>query len=119
RRDGVSEDRIVEFGRTNEGPAAANWRRSAFYHLLETGANEVRRRIGHGEPADFLNLDTLKAEGEVDFIAMVHRFASDAVIGEMDCVYSHWTTRRPDGFGDDALMALRRLLPSLALSIKS
>lgn len=39
---------------TSTGEAAANWQRSAFYHLLTTGADEVRRRIGLGDPADFL-----------------------------------------------------------------
>ena len=32
----------------------------------------------------------------------------------MDCVYSHWTTRHPDGFREADLAALR----SLALAIK-
>ena len=36
----------------------------------------------------------------------------------MDCVYSHWTTGHPDGFGDADLEALRRLVPPLALAIK-
>ena len=37
----------------------------------------------------------------------------------MDCVYSYWATRRPAGFGDADLAALRRLIPTLALAIKS
>ena len=31
----------------------------------------------------------------------LNRFAAEGVIGEMDCVYSHWVTDRPDGFSDD------------------
>lgn len=118
RNDGVEESSLLEYGRTNEGEAAVNWRRTAFYHLLTTGTDEFRRRIGHGEPTDFSPLDTMKAEGHTDYVALVHRFASDGVIGEMDCVYSSWTTRRPDGFADADLAALRRLVPALALSIK-
>jgi adenylate cyclase len=60
----------------------------------------------------------MKAEGQTDYVALVHRFASDGIIGEMDCVYSSWTTRHQDGFGDADLAALRRLVPALALSIK-
>jgi adenylate cyclase len=118
RNDGVEESSLVEYTRTNEGEAAANWQRTTFFHLLTTGADELRRRIGHGDPTDFSPLETMRAEGQTDYVALVHRFASDGVIGEMDCVYSSWTTRHPDGFGDADLAALRRLVPALALSIK-
>ena len=118
RNDGIEEEAIVEYGPTNVGEAAENWRRSAFFHLLETGASEVRRRIGVGEPADFFNLDVMKAEGQTDFMALAHRFASDGVIGEMDCFYSHWVTRAAEGFHEVDLVALRRLVPCLALAIK-
>ena len=50
---------------------------------------------------------------------MVHRFAGETAIGEMDCVYSHWLTRNPDGFRDTDVAALRRLVPVLALAAKS
>ena len=118
RNDGVEESAIIEYGRSDEGEAAANWQSSVFYHLLVTGADELRRRIGQGDPADFPHLVNLKADGQTDYVAFVHRFASDGVIGDMDCVYSSWTTRHPNGFGDTDLAALRRLVPALALSIK-
>ena len=126
RADGTQDNPLVEYGSTAEGEAAANWQKSVFFHLLTTGADEMRRRIGRGDPADFeqtmatmsATLEDLKAEGETDYVAFVHRFAKDRVIGEMDCVYSHWTTRGRDGFGDADLTALRRLVPSLALAIK-
>jgi adenylate cyclase len=118
RDDGIDEEAIVEYRPTNVGEAADNWRRSAFFHLISTGADEVRRRLGVGDPTDFLNLDVLKAEGTTDFLAMVHRFASDSIIGEMDCFYSQWATRRPDGFHENDLAALRRLVPALGLAIK-
>lgn len=118
RNDGVEESSVLEYGRTDTGEAAADWQRSAFYHLLTTGADEVRRRIGCGDPADFLHLDRLRAAGETDYVALVQRFGSGGIIGEMDCVYSHWTTRRPSGFRDAELAALRQLMPTLALAIK-
>ena len=116
RNDGAEE--IVEYGSTAEGEAAANWHKSIFFHLLTTGADEMRRRIARGDPTDFGTLEELKAEGETDYIAFVHRFGRDRVIGEMDCVFSHWTTRHPEGFCDADLTALRRLVPTLALAIK-
>jgi adenylate cyclase len=118
RNDGVEEEAIVEYRSTSTGEAAENWRRSAFFHLMSTGTDEVRRRIGLGDPADFFNLDVMKAEGNTDFVAFAQRFASDGVIGEMDCFYSQWATRRPDGFRESDVTALRRLVPSLGLAIK-
>ena len=118
RNDGVEESLIVEYKSTNEGEAAAKWRSSPFQHLLDTGGDEIRVRIGSGEPVSFSHLDVLRDEGQTDYIAFIHRFAGDGIIGEMDCVYSYWTTRHPDGFSDGDLSALRRLLPSLALALK-
>jgi adenylate cyclase len=100
------------------GAAAADWQRSAFQYLLTTGTELVRRRIGLGDPTDFSQLEALKADGHTDYVAMVHRLAPDGSIGVMDCVYSSWVTRRPEGFSDDDLLALRRLVPALALAIK-
>jgi len=119
-RDDVTEEKpVFEYGRTNEGPAAKNWQRTAFHHLLATGAGEIRRRIGHGDPVDFSSLEELKAEGHTDYVALIHRLDRDGPIGGMDCVYSSWATRRPEGFAGEDLAALRRLMPVLALSIKS
>ena len=50
---------------------------------------------------------------------MVNRFAADGVIGEMDCFYSAWMTDRAEGFADDEIAALKRLMPFLGLAIKS
>lgn len=117
-KDGEEEEPIVEYSSTSEGEAAERWHRSAFYHLLTTDTDEIRRRLGQDDPIDFHNLDELKAEGKTDYLALIHRFSKDGVIGEMDCVYSNWTTCHPDGFCEDDLQALRRLAPSLALATK-
>ncbi len=68
--------------------------------------------------ADFRQIAGFQEEGHTDYLAMMHRFASDGTIGEMECVYSHWITRRAAGFRDADLEALRRLVPTLALAIK-
>jgi adenylate cyclase len=49
----------------------------------------------------------------------VHRFAAEGSIGEMDCFFSGWSTKHPDGFNDAQLAALRRLVPALGLAVKS
>ncbi len=120
RNDGLAREPIIEYGSTSmEGEDADRWQRSAFYHLSQTGDSEVRRRIGQGEPRDFLLLDELHGQGHTDFVAHVHRFTGGGSVGEMDCIYSHWTTRNAEGFCDADCAALRKLLPPLALALKA
>jgi adenylate cyclase len=118
RSDGLQESPVVEYGRTTEGEAAASWQRSPFYHLLNSGEDELRRRLGPDERVDFAQHETMRAEGQTDYVAFIHRFGSSGSIGEMDCVYSHWTTTRPGGFDGSDLATLRRLVPPLALAVK-
>ncbi len=54
-----------------------------------------------------------------DYVAIITRFAAESVIGDMDGVYSSWGTRAPDGFNDGQITALQRIVPYLALAIKS
>jgi adenylate cyclase len=118
RSDGLKESAVVEYGRTTEGEAAANWQRSPFYHLLNSGEDELRRRLGPDDRLAFAQHETMRAEGQTEYVAFIHRFGSSGSIGEMDCVYSHWTTTRPGGFDGSELAALRRLVPPLALAVK-
>ena len=118
RVDDVELPAVVEYGPTNVGEAAASWQRSPFYHLIQTAGSELRRRIGADDPEDFPVLVDLKAEGQRDYVAFIHRFGAASVIGPMDCVYSSWTTSRPGGFSETELDALRRLVPLLALAVK-
>jgi adenylate cyclase len=118
RADSVEQPAVVEYGPSNVGEAAVSWQSSPFYHLVESGASELRRRIGAGDAEDFAIVRELKAEGQTDYVAFVHRFGAASIIGEMNCVYSSWTTSSPDGFGQTELVALRRLVPLLALAVK-
>ena len=119
RNDNVEEDAATQYGRTTEGEAAASWQRSPFFHLLQTGGEELRRRIAFGDPIDFPSIQEMKDQGHTDNIIFVRRFAEGATIGEMDCVYSSWSTRHAEGFSDADIAALRRLAPTLGLAIKS
>ncbi len=119
RSDGAEEEPVREYGSSSEGAAAESWQRSPFFHLLQTGGEELRRRIGVGEPADFPIIQEMKDAGHTDYVVFVYRFANSNVIGDMDCVYSGWSTDHAGGFSDISLDALRRLVPALALAIKS
>ncbi|MGF7160952.1 adenylate cyclase [Rhodoligotrophos appendicifer] len=118
RGDGVAEDTVVDYGPTTSGAAEAEWQSTVFYHLLTNGGIELRRNIGNGDRTDFKFLEKIKGEGETDFLAFLHRFSGAGTIGEMDCCYSHWTSRSGEGFSEANVAALRRLVPSLALAIK-
>ncbi len=118
RCDPAEIDPVISYGRTNEGEAAANWQRSTYYHLLSTGEDALRRRIGPEHPADFSVLEDLRLERQTDYLALVHRFGAEGTIGEMDCVYSSWTTDAPLGFSDAQLALLRELTLPLALAMK-
>src|SRR5271163_3275432 len=103
----------VDYGRTNEGEAAESWRRSPFYYLLQSGGRDMRRRLTAGDAADFPAIIQARDEGMTDYLALVHRFAAEGVIGEMDCVYSSWSTDAAGGFDEAAIDALKRLAPFL------
>ena len=119
RRDPTDERLFFEYGRTGDNPEVAEgWRRSPFYHLLETGGTLLRRNIARGDPVDFPRIEEARSRGETDYVALVHRFAADGVIGEMDCVYSAWASDAPRGFPDPHVEALGRLVPALALAAK-
>ena len=60
-----------------------------------------------------------RREGHKHFVAYVHQFGEAGTMGQMDCFYSYWTTRRDEGFGEQGLAALRDLVPVLGLAIKS
>jgi adenylate cyclase len=119
RDDGAEEEPARDYGRSDQGAAAESWRSSPFFHLLETGGEEMRRRIGFGEAADYPIIQEMKDAGHTDYILFIHRFAGETTIGEMDGVYSAWSTRHPEGFTDAQIKALRRLVPALGLAIKS
>ena len=120
RDDSVEEQAATDYARTDQGgPAAESWQRSPFFHLLETGGEELRRRIGFGDEADFPVIQEMKDLGHTDYIVFIHRFAGDTKIGDMDGVYSAWSTRHSNGFSEANIAALRRLVPTLALTIKT
>jgi len=115
----TNESDVFEYGSTSEGDAAQTWRRSTFYHMLENGHDELRIDLADCAKLDFSMIDDLAAKGHKHFVAFVHRFGEAGTIGQMDCVYSYWVTRRADGFSEQALSALRDLVPVLGLAIKS
>jgi len=115
----IDESDTFEYGPTGEGDAAQNWRRSVFHHMLENGHDDLHIDLADCASLDFSLIGDLAAMGHRHLVAFVHRFGEAGTIGQMDCVYSYWLTRRGDGFGEQGLAALRDLVPVLGLAIKS
>ena len=115
----TNESDMFEYGSTNEGEAAQNWRRSIFYHMLESGIEEFKVDFADRASLEFSLIDELAAKGHRHLVAFVHSFGEAGTLGQMDSVYSYWVTRRADGFGEQGQLALRDLVPALGLAIKS
>jgi adenylate cyclase len=113
------ETTVTEYGPANEGEALERWRRSPFFHMLETGAVVMRHRLTAESGNAYTFFGELYGAGMTEYVGIINRFGADAVIGDMDAVYSSWVTDDPQGFAEAQVAALQRLTPSLALAIKS
>jgi adenylate cyclase len=113
------EATLTEYGRTGEGEALERWRTSPLYRLLNSGESLLRLPVTAETEAEFPSFAEFREAKFTDYVAIINRFAEDGVIGEMDCVYSYWTTDRAEGFSDDEIGALKRLTPFLGLAIKA
>jgi adenylate cyclase len=87
--------------------------------MLENGHDELAIDLADCDSLDFSMIDELAEKGHRHFLAFVHRFGDAGTLGQMDCFYSYWTTRRAKGFSNSELEALRDLVPVLGLAIKS
>ncbi len=114
-----NESDTFEYRSSSEGDAAKNWRRSAFHHMLENGHDEIQLDLADKGSQEFSLIGDLLEKGHRHFLAFIHRFGDAGTLGQMDCFYSYFTTRREQGFSDKELTALRDLVPVLGLAIKS
>ena len=106
-----------EYGPTGESDDS--WRRSIFYHMLEQGHDELRLDFADPAVLGFSRMPELVERGHRHLLGFVHRFGETGALGQMDCFYSYWLTRRAAGFNERELAALRDLVPVLGLVVKS
>jgi adenylate cyclase len=119
---GTAQAEVMEYGRTKEGANAEAWRRSPLYYMVETNQSILRRRLIDPTPSqeipDFPSLAELRNEGMTDYIALVTRFAATNVIGDMDAIYSFWTSDVVSGFDQNHVLMLQALMDPLAAALK-
>ncbi len=103
-----------------------NWLQSPLFYLLTIEADELRQRLDHPEPEfSFPVFDDFRARGATDYILFKRFFtpnrtvldASSAVLPE-GCLMSI-TMDGAGGYSESDLEAIRGLLPSLLMSLKS
>jgi adenylate cyclase len=114
-----NESETFEYLSSAEGEAAKNWRRSAFHHMLENGHDEMQLDLADKASLEFSLIGDLLDHGHRHMVALIHRFGDAGTLGQMDCFYSYFTTRRERGFSEQELASLRDLVPVLGLAIKS
>jgi adenylate cyclase len=119
---GTDQTEMLEYGRTREGERAEAWQRTPLYHMIETNQSLLRRRLTDMAPTDkipdFATFTELRNEGMTDYLALVTRFAATGAIGEMDAIYSVWTSDVSGGFSEDDIDTLQRLVSPLAAALK-
>ena len=113
----TNESDSFEYGPTGENDDG--WRRSVFYHMLEGGHDELRLDLADPSALRFSRVPELIENGHRHMLGFVHRFGESGALGQMDCFYSYWLTRRDGGFNDRELDALRDLVPVLGMVVKS
>ncbi|MGH7796062.1 MAG: adenylate/guanylate cyclase domain-containing protein [Candidatus Binatia bacterium] len=106
-----------EYDRSNKNLRL--WVNSPFYRLEQSGEPLLRRRLTAETEKEFSVFPELRADGITDYAAIANRFAAEGIVGNMDCVYSSWATDATTGFRDDDVAALCRLMPLLALTMKT
>ncbi len=88
--------------------------------MLVSGTRTLRHRLD-GEPTTlpFPILDEFRGGGATDYYARFIGFVFEAQKGARSGVMSSWTTDQAGGFSEQDISTLDRLLPRLALSLKS
>lgn len=103
-----------------------NWVSSPLYYLLENNISEIRQRLTEPDPELwFPFFDDIRSQGATDYVAFKAFFANPEGGLAVDpnntpegCLIS-LTADGPEGFSNQELDALRDLLPSLFLALKS
>ena len=108
---------LTEYGHSNE--QLDRWERSPFYRLETSGESLLRRRLNAESEKEFAIFAELRADGMTDYVAIASRFSAAGIIGDLDCIYSSWTTDAPQGFLEADVDHLAQLVPVVALALKS
>lgn len=119
-----SRDRGIQatsFGREQfNDPGNPDWLQSPLYPLVTQRLGELRRRLAVDYTVgEFPLLDRLKAEGLTDYLAFAVEYPARASLGEVEGMVASFATDAPGGFASEHVVALRTIIPVLALAHKA
>ena len=104
------------FGYDRAGAMA--FEKSPFHYMLETRTATLRKRLDvAGANLQFAVLEELRDQGLSDYFARMIAFDVAEIRDHPTGVLSSWSTDHADGFADEHLAIINRLLPRLALSL--
>lgn len=115
RGEGAS---VSEFGREAYAATSSLWVQSPYYHLLAAGESLYRFRYPSPDGTyPFPVLADLVEHGVTDYIACVQPLGDAARIGELDCIFSSWSSDAPGGFAAADVARIEAVRPFLAAAI--
>jgi adenylate cyclase len=110
-----------EFDRADWSERDDEWLNSPYYHLHATKERRLRRhkRDGVYREGQFPIIDKLLGEGATDYLAYIIPFTDSARTSDTDALSSSWCTDRPEGFTDEEIAILDRIVPTLAIVLRN
>ena len=104
----------------NVGTGDDGFKASPYYHMLATNESRLRYRLNQSNaPLPFPILDELREKGGTDYVGMAMSFEQEGNLQAESGMVSSWTGTGVHGFSSDEVVALERLVPMLALGVKS
>ena len=104
------------FPRSDDPLGDEEWRRSPFFHLLESGQPMLRRRLDATYPrGEFPMLDRFQDGGATDYVALISRVGESVRLGEGEGIVASWTTDAIEGFSPAEIELLAGVMPPLTL----
>jgi adenylate cyclase len=95
------------------------FRRSPFYRLLNSDQSALRCALDGGAEQEFPILEEFRRAGGTDYYLRQVEFSFRDSGKMVTGILASWTSDRAEGFSDRDIATLDRLLPRLALSLKS
>jgi len=93
---------------------------SRYYHMLTEDVPRLLFRLdGSNETFPFPILKELREKGGTDYVGMAIRFQEEGNLHAESGMVCSWTGAGAGGFAADEVAALERLVPMLALGVKS
>jgi adenylate cyclase len=115
--EGVREE---FFPRASTPEGEEQWLQSPWRRLIESGEQQMRRRLAVGEGTnEFPLLAGLAAQGGTDYWTRIVPFGNRGGIPEGQGLATSWTTRDAAGFAEADLALIDATLPALALAYKA